>query len=341
MTRSNARVAPRSDERGDREHREVAPRRRPPHARDANRAADERVPSGARGRAARRSARLAARRGARSSSSRSRATRSRRSRGRSSVGATRGTTGSGSSSSLDADPPFSALAGVPHAVDAARHRDPDVDRRRAAHRGRLRRLIYAAHDPRLGLGGASALAPRRGRDRCRDARQRPVRRAVPRGVERLRLRRSSLAWLAGAVDPGVVSGRPRGSCSSASASRCSRSAAPPAQVAVLACVLIPLLARRGWRPRLSGIAVGLAAAVDPARALGSRTTRCGTTTSRSRAGARRGFRSSGRGLRRPGERRRVAAPGRRRRARGADPAAVCRAGASTSRPTSGAPGISR
>jgi hypothetical protein len=38
---------------------------------------------------------------------------------------------------------------------------------------------------------------------------------------------------------------------------------PAAQVAVLACVLVPLVARRGWRPVLRGAAIALTAAVVP------------------------------------------------------------------------------
>ncbi len=96
--------------------------------------------------------------------------------------------------------------GVPHAVDADRGGAPDGDRRRAAPRARhgpdLRR-----HDRRLGLGGVSPWTSRRSRDGCGDAHQRPVCRAVPRGVERLRVRGAD-----GPVrrlgDPGVLDADP-------------------------------------------------------------------------------------------------------------------------------------
>ena len=175
-------------QRGDGEHCEVAPRRRPPHGREAKPRADRRGTVPAREGALDRASRLASGRGA----PRPRGARELR-RPSDRVAARAGSRLVGL---LALVPPGGRLGpavfrppGLPDAGGAACHRDPDVARRSAPDRGRVR-VPLRALAPRLGLGGRPDLAHRRPRGRSRVARHPDVRRPVPRGLERPGLRLS-------------------------------------------------------------------------------------------------------------------------------------------------------
>ena len=153
--------------------------------------------------------------------------------------------------------------GVPDARRAARHRDPDVARRRAAHGGRLRRPLRALA-PRLGVGGRSDLAPRRARHRARPARHADRTRACS---TRCRATRSSPSSSRGGRARSSAPGRP-GATSWLAAVGVGVAlltlCRPASQVALLACVLVPLVApRRGTRPLARASPSWLAAAVLP------------------------------------------------------------------------------
>ena len=227
---------------------------------------------------------------------------------------------------FDAEPPFSALEVFRTPIDAARRRAPDGDRRRAAPRAR--------HGPRSTRSRSSA-----GRGRCFPS---DVGVAVATGVVMLInvpfaglfhevssdfVFAALLALFAGWVIRAFSRADPRAaSCSSGLGVALLTLCRPTGQVAVIACVLIPLLARGGGGRVVTGIAVGLVAAAIPLGLWAAHNALRYDDFTVARGGkAWVPFFKVARS-RRSGERRRVEAAGGGGRARGADPAAVRRAG---------------
>ena len=153
-------------------------------------------------------------------------------------------------------------AGLPHTSGAARHGDPDVARRRGAHGGSPRRALRALA-PRLGMGGGLDLSLRRARDGRRPPRRRAVRWAASTRCRATPVFALVLAWWAGAVVRAWLIGSTTWLSAVGVGVALLTLTRPAAQIALLACVLVPLLARRRWTPALRGVATCLAAAVLP------------------------------------------------------------------------------
>ena len=191
-----------------------------------------------------------------------------------------------------------------------------------ADRGRVR-VPLRALAPRLGLGGRPDLAHRRARDRRSSSSSRRPYAGLFHEVSSDPVFAFLLAWWAGAVVRAWSTGSTGGSRRSALGVALLTLCRPAAQVALLACVLVPLVARRGRaahpcrrrrrasRPRSSRSAAW--AAHNAVRY-------DDFTVARGSKAWVPFFRVGGR--RRPGERRRVAPAGGRRRAARPHAAAV-------------------